>query len=311
MRPARAAQAVVEVGPGPEWLQAPVVSRLVQLELSDVDIPEPHDARTHDPLGGVYVRVRVVEGFLVVQLWDRGELEGQRRVAIQEGRSLLPRRVALIAAELARRLAAGRTAQAKRAERQALRDAKLAREDQWTWRGVVPSLGGGARAASIGFGDAWLFGSHVQGRLRFGQGPQLSLGLAALTGPTPTVDGAGASQWFEMSLEPSYSFGLGGKSALSVGADVGAATVHFSGVEAVDAVAGQQQTWSATALLVASYQARLTPSTTLEISPQFGAVLRRIPVMAESGETMRLGGVWAGLRVSVDVAGLGVDSTQR
>ncbi|MEN9580884.1 MAG: hypothetical protein RJA70_3893 [Pseudomonadota bacterium] len=301
--PACAADAVVEVGPGAsEWLKADVVKRLVQLELSDVDIPEPFEARTRETLRSVYVRVRVAEGSLWVQLWDRGELEGERRVAIQEERHLLPRRVALIAAELARRLAARRVALAVRAQRLASREAKLLRDRRYEWQGTVPSIGGGARVASLGTGDAWLMGTQLHGRVRFGQGPQLSIGLAALTGPTPGVVGAGATQWLEMSVQPAYSWRIHEKSALSVGADVAAAAVHLTGVRAVDGILGQQQTWSSRALLVSAFQYRLSRSSTLEISPELGVVLRRMQVASESGPTSRLGGLWIGLCAGIDLA---------
>jgi hypothetical protein len=105
-----------------------------------------------------------------------------------------------------------------------------------------------------------------------------------------------------MSVQPAYSWRIHEKSALSVGADVAAAAVHLTGVRAVDGILGQQQTWSSRALLVSAFQYRLSRSSTLEISPELGVVLRRMQVASESGPTSRLGGLWIGLCAGIDLA---------
>src|SRR6187431_2323057 len=87
--------------------------RLVQLELSEIDVPQASaNKRSRAPL---FFRVVLVEPDVRVELWERGEYYGARGVSGSNAAGQLgARRVALAAAELARRLQRRRHVQAER-----------------------------------------------------------------------------------------------------------------------------------------------------------------------------------------------------
>ena len=111
---ARGAAVLVEIGDSAEsLLDARATRRLVQLELSEIDVPPASgNKRARAPL---FFRVVLVEPDVRVELWERGEYYGARVVSGSNAAGQLgARRVALAAAELARRLQRKRQVQAER-----------------------------------------------------------------------------------------------------------------------------------------------------------------------------------------------------
>jgi hypothetical protein len=300
---AAATRAVVELGNGIEqWPEAARVRRLIQLELSDVDVPPPHDARSDSKYRGVFVRVLLLNGDLLVELWDRGELQGQSVMSARGEADLRARRIALVSAELARRLANRRAFAAERARRAALKEQQRVREKPAPVLRAAWSLGGHARAAML-LDNAWLFGPGVHSRLRFMNGPDLGIGVGALTGSAHGIEQAGTLQWFEVNLVSTYPVYASRKLGVALGADVGAATLHLSDVAYVDSPSNSES-WSARAAALALLQWRLDRSSQLEFGTELGAMLRRVPLRTLEDTSAKLGGFWLGVRLGVDVSGI-------
>src|SRR5690606_15538728 len=81
-----------------------LVQRLVALELSDVEVPPPAAATTASETPGLYVRIIADDKKMTVELWDRGQLQGLRRLSLQGSQLLRARRIALASGVLVRQL---------------------------------------------------------------------------------------------------------------------------------------------------------------------------------------------------------------
>lgn len=285
---------MVEITPKAErQVDAQLTRRLIQLEISDVELPpRPGEPRT----GTVFFRVLAPQpDRLHVELWDRGEFYGARRVSITGSVQLRARRIALGAAELARRLRQRRLTDARHRQEETQRKAEERARDAREKRpdGVV--LSAGARGAVVGPGGAWIAGPRLQGAWYYPGGTRMGLGLSSLFGKA----GSPSLRWLELELAPAQSFRVAPTADLALGVSVGAAAVHVNGVPSVDDVSGQADTWSARAGAFALLEAKLGSGVFLSAGPEAGAVLRRIPYVDAEGERQRLGGLWLGARAAI------------
>jgi hypothetical protein len=281
-------------------LDARATRRLVALELADIDVALPGGSKQAS--APLFFRVVRVEQNLRVELWVRGEYHGARLISGSNALGQLgARRVALAAAELARRLQKRRQIQAARERALALANAaRAAREARRALDGplaVRPSL----ELAEIGDRSATLIGSRLLGQWTFVRRTRLDLGLAWFAGAAP--DRAWA-EWAELSVAPMQRLAIAETLDLDLGLTLAAAWLRFSRVRGVDAIADQHETWSARAAAVARLEPRLSRRLRLSIGAEAGLVLREIPFQPMSGGADRLRGMWLSL-------GLGVVFTPR
>jgi hypothetical protein len=283
-------------------LKARLTRRLIAMELGEVDVPARPDLDPRTPERSLFVRVLgIEEGTLLVEIWEQGELYGQRKVSVDPAGSqtLSARRIAMATAELARRMRRRRLAEAKRrareAERRAAEEAAASRSSE----GLRLAMRSGLTSAAVGPSDFWLVGPELDGALLLGPHAKVQLGMGWLFGGVPALPGAVRTRWFEVSLTPSYGFRLNQRLELDVGATAAAAAVHLTGVAAVDDVEGQIDTWSARAAARFELGVELSRLVHLQLGPQVGAVLRRVVVEDQEGRHRRLGGPWLGFALSL------------
>ena len=298
---ARGAPVLVEIGDSAEsLLDGRATRRLVQLELSEIDVPPASgNKRARAPL---FFRVVRVDRDVRVELWERGEYYGARIVSGSNAAGQLgARRVALAAAELARRLQRKRQVQAarERAAEQA-RAAEAAREARRALDGPL-ALRSSLEVATVGQLAATLAGPRLLGQWAFARRARIEAGFAWLAGSAPAAANA---EWLELSLAPMQRFSLAETTDLDLGLTVAAAWLRLARVRGVDAILDQNETWSARATAVVRIEPRLSRQIRLSLGADVGLLLRQVRFESLSGSAERLYGAWLGL-------GLGVVFTPR
>jgi hypothetical protein len=287
---------LVEIGDSAEQLlDARATRRLVQLELSEIDVaPASGNKRARAPL---YFRVIKVEQDLRIELWERGEYHGARLVSgSNAGGQLGARRVALAAAELARRLQKKRQVQAER-ERlaQLARVEAAAREARRALDGPL-ALRSSLEVATIGDLQATLAGPRLLGQWAFAHRARIEAGFAWLAGSAPA---AANSEWFELSVAPMQRVALAETLDLDLGLTVAAAWLRLARVRGVDDIVDQNETWSARAAAVVRIEPRLSRHLRLSMGADAGLLLREVRFQALAGNAERLHGAWLGLGIGV------------
>ncbi|HEX3851997.1 MAG TPA: hypothetical protein VHW01_13590, partial [Polyangiaceae bacterium] len=244
----------------------------------------------------LFFRVVQLGADLRVELWQRGEFHGARVVSGTSSGQLSARRVALAAAELARRLQKKRQIQAERERLDALaRAAARAREARSTLDGPLalrPSL----LVANIGDMASVLAGPRLLSQWTFAPRTRLDAGLSWLAGSAPNSSKA---EWLELSVAPSQRVPLAETVDLDLGVSLAAAWVRFARVRRVDAILDQSETWSARASALLRLEPRLTQQLRLSLGVEAGLLLREIPFEPLGGGTDRLRGLWLGLDAGV------------
>ncbi|HEY4104542.1 MAG TPA: hypothetical protein VGM44_11660 [Polyangiaceae bacterium] len=297
-RPSRALDApvAVEIGDGAETLiDARATRRLIALELADVNVARLDSSKRQR--SALFFRVVEVGPDLRIELWERGEFLGARTVSSTRAAGQLgARRVALAAAELARRLQRRRQMQAEHdrleeARRKALRE----REARRTLDGPL-ALRPSFEAASIGGFSALMFGPRLLAEYNVAPRARIDGGLAWLGGSAPDSSRA---EWLELSLAPSARLPLSEVLDLDLGLDLAAAWVRFERVRGVDAIVDQSETWSARAAAVLRIEPRLTRNLRLSVGGAAGLVLREMPFEPLSGAADRLRGAWLSFDLGV------------
>ena len=285
---------LVEISDGAETLlDARAARHLVALELSDISVLEPGN-RGPMPL---FFRVVQQGQDLRVELWQRGEFHGARLVSgMNSGGQLSARRVALAAAELARRLHKKRQLQLERERLDALARAEArAQEARHALDGplaVRPSLA----FADVGSMAATLAGPRLLGQWSLARHTRLDAGFAWLAGSAPHEAKA---EWLEVSVSPSRRLQLADGFDLDLGLNLAAAWVRLGRVRGVDAILDQNETWSARATALVRLEPRLSPQLRLSLGAEGGLLLREIPFQPLSGSADRLRGMWLGLDLGV------------
>jgi hypothetical protein len=277
-------------------VDARAARRLVQLELSDVDVPK----RPGDTDVALFVRVLAAgEGRIRVELWERGEEHGARLVSGAHGGSqLIARRVALAAAELARGLRQKRRAAERAALLEARRKALAEQAERERTLDGPRALRPAATGTLVGLGDLAFAGPSVTGELHVADAARLDLSASAGFGKIPSTDSA--VETLELGLGPAVrvpipSAGLD----LDFSAFGKAGVLSFANVAGVDDIDGQRQTWWARAGASSALQLRLARTTRLSLGFSLGAVLRRVPVTLDDGRELRLGGLFVGTELGV------------
>jgi len=295
-RPAHAepARVVIEIdAAGERLLDGRAVRRLVALELSDVDVPAELDGSQP----ALFYRVLGDgRGFVDLELWERGILHGNRRVSsVNRAGHLFARRVALAAAELARALRQQRIAKGRLEARRLARE-RAERRDRSTRTlegplalrsSVFAARGGGLTM----YGSSLALGVTLAGATR--------LDLAIRIGGAELGDAGARWSALELELGPAHRFRLSGSLDLDLGATLGASAVHVSGARGVDAIAGQDDTWTARAALALRLEPRLSRWARASFGLEGGHFLRAVPIATFSGATERLRSPYAGLSLGV------------
>jgi hypothetical protein len=208
---------------------------------------------------------------------------------------LFARRVALAAAELARSLRQQRLA------RRRLEARRLARERDQRARHRARTLEGpiALRAAALA--------GRGEGQTTFGT--SLTLG-ATLLGATRLELGArwlGAEldqdrgRWsaLELSLGPAHRFRLTPALDFDTGVLLTAAALHAGGVRGVDAISGQDESWTARAGLALRLEPRLSRTVRASFGVEGGHLLRAVPLTLADGQALDLRGPYAQLELGL------------
>jgi hypothetical protein len=286
----------VEIEPRVEAaLDARALRRLIKLELGDLDVP-PRRGRDTTAL---FVRVLTAPGGEVrVELWELGELYGERVVLRGRGSpQLVARRVALAVAELARNLRKRRHAEERaelRAQRQERREALAAYAR--TQEGPL-ALRTAFEGDVTGPLDLALAGTSVYGQVTLGGRLRLDLGASFLTGFA--LEPGTPAQALELGLGPARRVVLTPALDLDLAARARAGTLLLGGVTEVDAIPGQREVLWARADVVARLEPRVTRSLRLSFGVLAGLVLRGVSATSDEADRLRFGGVFAGFEAGV------------
>lgn len=206
------------------------------------------------------------------------------------------RRVALAAAELARRLQKKRQLLAERERlEQARREANRAREARLALEGPF-ALRPSALIAGVGGLSSVLAGPRLLGQWSFAPRTRLDAGFSWLAGSAPD---SARTEWLELSVSPSRRVSLSETLELDLGVNVAAAWIRLGRVRGVDAIPDQSETWSARAAALVRLEPRLTRQLRLSIGAEAGLLLREVPFSPLAGGTDRLHGAWLGLDLGV------------
>jgi hypothetical protein len=285
--PARAAgRVVVEIDAAAERVvDARSARRLVPLELSDVTVPSA--AGRADP--ALFFRVLGgAAGSLRVELWERGEYHGQRAlVAAGESPQLVARRVALAAAELARRLARKRQASLARDERVRKTRAALEKERrERTQDGPLAlrsELAVGLVPAKLTLVGSRLTGEvSLYGPLRLDFGGELWAGRLAPDLGT-LMQGVSAG--------PSYRWAVARRLDLDASLRGVALLLQLPGARSLDGLTNQDSSWSARLDAAARFQLALSRQVRVFLGGEAGALLREVPFATETANR-QLTGAW-------------------
>jgi hypothetical protein len=296
---------VVEIDAESErLLDARLTRRLIGLELKEVDVPAPPTALPGSPERSLFVRVRGDTGHrLRVELWEHGVFHGARVVNVTPGgsRYLRAQRIALVAADLARRLRQERLRQVReqehaRSQSDLAPPGAAAELDRPRARLHARAVG-----ALVGPGDLDLAGPELGGELVLWGRARVGLGAAWLFGVAPRMPGLPRAQWLELSIAPGYSAPLSRRLDLYAGLKVSAAAVHLATSSAVDRIPGEHDTWSARAGAELGAEVHLSRVVSLRGGPEVGSVLRRVVATDRFGGDHRLGGLWLGLGLGVSL----------
>ncbi len=276
-------------------LDARATRRLVRLELLDIQVAPPlGDKRGLDPL---FFRVVQQGADLRVELWQRGEAHGARLVSGSGvGGQLSARRVALAAAELARRLKKKRQLAVERERLDSAARAVALAEDEPGAQASPLALRSSVAAVRVGSRAALLAGPRLLAQWTFARRARVDAGLSWLLGRAPS---AARTEWLELSLAPSRRVTLSSTVDLDLGAELAAAWVRLAHVRGVDLIADQNETWSARATALVRLEPRLSRRARLSVGATGGLLLREVPFQPLSGGIERLHGLWLGLDLGV------------
>lgn len=293
-----APEIVVEITPeAREVINARVTRRLIRLELADIRVA-PNPMRSDPPTLALFYRLLLTEsGELRIELWERGEFYGARRVSTAHGdKKLLARHIALATAELAQRLSRAHSQKAKELEREAEQQRKTEQERREREKRERWALVSQGEAAWLPGSKAWLAGPRLGFQLNHPDRGRLDLSFAWLFGTAEGLPDTSRFEWLELRLVPQYRFDV---QDLGVGVAVAANALSLSGPVYVDRIANQRQTWSARVALHLEYEPRLTPEVRLQLALEPGVLMRNVQVADAQGSLDGFSGLWLGLSAGV------------
>lgn len=292
-------QIVVEIAPAADqWVDARFTRRLIQIELDDVkSISEQND-------DALFYRVLDAENdSLLIELWDRGRALGSRRISVSRGNARLhSRRIALAAAELARNASQKRRAwrrddELKEADCQDARSARTAFRRQPRF-----SASTAATAAWLPAAQSWLTGIAVEPRLELAGGGYAGLRLSGNLGKLGVAAANPPLGWYEVAVVPGYRTTFGPDFRLELGLPLAAGLVDVQGDATVDGLAGESTSWSARIALDAQLKVRVSPGLWVGLGPEFGYLLRRVPIDDALRRRADFEGPWLGARLTFGVS---------
>ena len=296
------ARVVVEIDSAAERLVDPrSARRLVPLELSDVAVPAhggvaPNGAARGAPVLFFRVLGRA-DGSLRIELWERGEYHGARVLnGAGENPQLVARRVALAAAELGRRLARKREATLARDER--LKKARQARAlalRERTQEGPV------ALRAELSLGTTpgklLLLGQRLSAELTL-RGPlRLDVGGELWAG---SLEPALGVELPGVMVGPAYRIALTRGLDLDLGLHAAALLAVVPKARSLDAVVGQDSSWTARVTFAPRVQLRLGRQVRAFVGAEAGGLLRTLSYESARGPE-RLRGPWWGASLGLVV----------
>lgn len=291
-------RAFVEIGDTDERVNPAVLRRLVALELSDISVPaSPRSAGEEEAT--LHCRVLPEDGALRVEVWSKGESAGTRRVSLQGTPALVARRVALAAAELARRLAHQRQAEARRLERELLEAERSSRAVSEKHRKERLALATRARAVGLLEG-AYLGGPSIAAQLNGDHPLRVELGTSWLAGEITALRAKSLWSTVELHVTPAYVLPLGGATDVVVGVPMHAGWVQAGA--ALSRTEGERDAWMLRAGLEVRVQPRLSSGLRLDLGVGAGAVMRGIRLQDPTDPVSspgRLGGSFGELSLGV------------
>jgi hypothetical protein len=299
VRPVHAAPSVVIVQPNAEGaIDRAIVMRLVQLELSDVEIPAPPEAPPRAP-PPLFVRIFSDKGQLTIELWDRGELQGQRHLSLQGSAALLARRTALVCGDMAEHLREKRRIEVRNFKRQQARLAKQNQSAPITLR-LSPTLWPEMTAQYWAEPHGFALGPRLSAGLRGALGADLLLFTSALSTRVAELEQAPWIQWYEAGLRPGYGLRTGTFSNLRLGVYASVAIVHSGEAQfATRDSVRSRETWSARAGIDAAWRWRVSSHFELSTGLELGTLLRRVQLEQAPNSHADLGGVTLGASVGI------------
>ena len=286
--------------------------RTLALELEGVVVP-PDPRRIGDTSDDVQFHISVTvdtdavtdagaaSEWLLVRVWDRGELAGNKRVSAVGHPTTVGRRVALAAAELVRQLAAvrarNRRLEVKRQQESEV-ERKLERREAERRRLALQT---GAEFVWATDGG-WLAGPSLGIELnrelpwRFRSGVSILAGeLEALRGQS---GGVPLWSWYDVHAGGYFAKSFGERFEGEVGGVLALTLVDLAGGAEADAIPGQHTTWTARCGLDVGASMTLGPALRLRLGLGAGALLRRIPLEFEDQQS-RFGGAYFAARISL------------
>jgi hypothetical protein len=285
---------VIEIDAAAEAiLDARAARRLASLELAEIDVPSDVYGRTPALFYRVLGRP---ERHVRVELWELGVLYDVRVVSgAQSGGHLLARRVALAAAELARRL------RQKRVISKRDRDRELER-----LRMLAALATARTREGPLAL-RAELFGLRSEKLSLFGPSLGLefnlrrSLRVDFVAGLLGGGDDQGRARLIlaEFGMGPAFRWALAPRFDLDFAALALASSVHVAGATAVDAIAGERDTWTARVAFALRVQPRLARWVRASAGAEGGLFLRPIPAQFPGGVAERFRGWYLGAALGV------------
>lgn len=271
--------------------------RLIRLELAEVRVT-PHPTRHAEQGLTLFYRVLTTDtGELRIELWERGEFYGARRVSTAHGdKKLLARHVALATAELAQRLSRAHSQRAKQLERERIELLAQERAREERTRRERWALVSGVHAAWLPRTRAWLAGPRLGFQLNHPRNGRLELTGGWFLGSPGALPRDVNLEWLELRLEPSYRFDA---AELDLGFDIAAATALFTGPVWLEGMERQRQTWSARAGAHVGYQPRVSQRLRLDVGADASVLLRNVWLEPSGSPPIDLGGLWLGLTLGV------------
>jgi hypothetical protein len=284
--------------------------RTLGLELEDIVVP-PDPLRIADTADDVELHVSVTalakpsdageEQWLLVRVWDRGELAGSKRVSAQGHPTTVGRRVALAAAELVRQLAAlrarNRRLELKR-EHESEVERQIERREASRRRVAIESELNFVWASDGG----WLVGPGLGLEFNRELPWRFRAGLSTLAGEVyaPAVARVQTPvwSWFDARVGAYRATALGPNFSGEAGAVLALTLVDVGGGANVDGIEGQSMSWTARIGLDVGASTALGDTLRLRVGFGAGALLRRVPIELD-GDEMRFGGAYLGARVSL------------
>ncbi len=296
-RPSWAAPATVLVeidGAAERVVDARSTRRLVPLELSDVSVPQSNGTRSAPVL---FFRVLGRGDALRIELWERGEFHGARTLSgAGENPQLVARRVALAAAELARRLARRREASLVRDERQ--REARIARQHELQQRTQDGPIALRAElAVALSPGKLQLFGQRLTAERSLHRQLRVDLGAELWGG---SLEPELRAELQGLSIGPGQRIPLSRRLDLDIAASAAALLLQAPAASSLDGIAHQDASWTARLAAAGRLELRLSRQVRALVGVEGGALLR--PVSYGSGEgVQRLNGSWWSLGLGLVV----------